>query len=324
MKSFIKVFVISFICFTLLFLGIVIGILNIPEPKREIIGGDDLQIEDSRDSEQLTQPIKEEKEFGKLIKNSERVNILLIGMEGPRTDTLILASCNLENKKIDLISIPRDTYYETEGYTNRNDYKKINAVYGFRKEGVGGIEGLTKACSNILKVPIHYYVSLSYKGVENIIDCIGGVQVNIPFPMYYDDPYSDPPLHIHFEPGTKVLNGKDSIKFLRFRENNDKSYARGDLGRIEHQKQFMKSAAKKAMNLKNLPSIVNTIFKFTKTNLTVKETLYYTRKIMGGGADDIETYTLPGEGKYINGTSYYIHNSTETQKLMIEIYKKGN
>src|SRR5699024_10797879 len=114
------------------------------------------------------------------LKNSKRINALIIGLEDIRTDTIIFASFHLENKKIDLISIPRYTYIHRKGY-NQGEQRKINAIYGSH-----GILGIKKAVSYLLEdVPIHHHIIMDYKGVENIIDSLGGIEVVVPFHMVY-------------------------------------------------------------------------------------------------------------------------------------------
>ncbi|SKC91227.1 LCP family protein [Maledivibacter halophilus] len=311
MKKFIKIFGISFICFTLLLAGVVIAILKMPEPKPEPV-----PVPPSFSDEE--EPKKAEKtELEELIEKSNRINVLLMGMEGPRTDVLILASFDPESKNVDMVSVPRDTYFHSKGY-NAADQKKINAVYG--RSNAEGVMGVVSA---ILDVPVHHYVRVSYKGVEDIVDSLGGVKVTIPFNMNYDDPYSNPPLHIHFKKGTKVLNGKEAVKFLRHRKNNDGTHSGGDIGRIQRQQQFLKSAASKALSFKKLPVVASTIFKFVKTSMDLDEIVYYAKSAIGISTDNIKTYKLPGKAEYKSNASYYIHDPSETEKLMIEIYKRG-
>lgn len=320
MKSFLKVFVISFICFTLLLAGGVMAILKMTDKSHDDtdvpISGDDIVVSPDPEPEKV-----EKSELEKLVEKSKRINILLLGLEDTRTDVMILASFDLKSKKVDLISIPRDTYYHIEGY-DAADQKKINAVYGHSKANGGKAEGAMKAVSNILKVPIHHYVTLSYKGVEQIVDSLGGVKVTIPFDMDYDDPYSNPPLHIKLKKGTRVLNGKNAVKFLRHRQNNDGSHSDGDLGRINRQQQFIKAAAKKALSFR-LPSVANTVFKFVKTNMGFDDIIYYAKSAIGISTDDIKTYRLPGKANNSKSASYYIYDDKATEDIMLEIYKRG-
>src|SRR5660397_110632 len=76
---------------------------------------------------------------------NERVNVLVMGVESTRTDTIMFLSIDTGSNKVDAVSIPRDTYYPIEG-KNGLGQKKINAVYGFTDKG--GPEGLVRAVSN--------------------------------------------------------------------------------------------------------------------------------------------------------------------------------
>ncbi|WP_432667521.1 LCP family protein [Wukongibacter baidiensis] len=321
MKSFLKVFIVSFICFTLLLGGGVLAFLKMTsESDNQTVGPiepDDIVVSPEPEKTE----VKEKSELEQLVEKSKRINILLMGLEGTRTDTLILASFDPKSKNIDLISIPRDTYYHIKGYDSA-DQKKINAVYGHKKSKGGGPEGVMKVAANVLKVPIHHYVTLSYKGVEQIIDSLGGVKVTIPFDMKYTDPYSNPPLSIDLKKGTRVLNGKDSVKFLRHRQNDDGSHSSGDLGRIQRQQQFAKAAAKRALSFK-LPVVAHTAFKFVKTSMELDDIIYYAKSAIGISVEDIETYRLPGKAENTKRASYYIHDPSATEQLMIQIYKRG-
>ncbi|SHK21308.1 LCP family protein [Paramaledivibacter caminithermalis] len=317
MKSFLKIFTIAFICFTLLFAGVVLAIFKMPHKLENQVNPEPDPIPSVPKDEETKKA--EKTELQKLVEKSDRINVLLMGLEGTRTDTLILASFDPKSKNVDLISIPRDTYYKIKGY-DAADQKKINAIYGHKKSSGGGPQGVMQAVANILKVPVHHYVTMSYKGVENIVDSLGGVKVTIPFDMNYDDPYHKPPLHIHLKKGTRVLNGKQAIQFLRFRQNNDKSHSDGDIGRIKRQRQFITAAAKKALSFK-LPVVARTAFQFVKTSMELDDIVYYAKNAIGMSMDNISTYTLPGKPK---GISYYFYDPAQTEKLMIEIYKKGS
>src|SRR5690554_2085874 len=169
MKSIFKVFIISFVCFSLVIGASVFAFLKFYNPEPVIN-----PIENNDKIEVVVSPGDEEDDTGKsdlqkLIEKSKRLNIVLLGMEGPRTDTIILASFDPVSKNVDLISIPRDTYFHSEGY-NHPEQKKINAVYGR-----SGVNGTMSVVSHILgKIPIHGYIQVTYEGIENIVDSLGG------------------------------------------------------------------------------------------------------------------------------------------------------
>lgn len=254
--------------------------------------------------------------FDKSVLEGKRLNTLILGVNDDMTDTIMLASFNIETKDIDIISIPRDTYHHRAGYDSNVD-KKINAVYTDE-----GIESLIDNVQEVLgeKIPIHHYAIVEYAGVRKMVDLVGGVKVDIPFDMNYDDPYDDPPLKIRLSKGEQVLDGEEAMKFLRFRKNNDgPGYITGDLGRIETQQDFVKSFMKKAIGLK-LPSIIKTGIDNVETDVKMSQGISYASRLVGIDSDNINMIMLPGEDEYIGGTSYYIHDPVETKKVVKDIY----
>ena len=106
-----------------------------------------------------------------------------------RADTIMLGCFDTNNKTATLVSIPRDTLVLRNGKNS-----KINAVYG---NGKG--EAMAQAVSELLGVPVDYYVSVDLDAFGAIVKAIGGVYFDVPIDMKYDDPYQD--LHIHLEIG---------------------------------------------------------------------------------------------------------------------------
>lgn len=321
MKYFLKVFIVALI---LCLLAVGAGIYTysrIYEPSDEGIDTDILDNQDDDNPNELTEEELKDP-LQKAIAASDRVNFLLMGMEGTRSDTMIFVSFDPKLKKVDMISIPRDTYYHTPGF-DRADQRKINAVYGRGKAG-----GSKRAVEEILgQVPVHHYITVDYEGVEKIVDAIGGVEVDVPFHMeYVDATEGHEPLYIDIPKGKQVLNGENAVKFLRFRHNNDMTvgYPDGDLGRIRAQQQFIKSAIKKALSFR-LVNVVNTAFNYVKTDVKLTEALSYTTSIIGFDMENLSMTTLPGapEDRVYGDTklSYFIHDPVKIRELMMEIYE---
>ena len=249
--------------------------------------------------------------------SNERVNVVVMGVEGTRTDTMIFMSIDTKTNKVDAISIPRDTYHPTAGKTGQGQ-AKLNAVYGFKE--IGGPLGVKNAISELLGVPIDYYVKVDYAGVKEIVDLIGGVEVDVPFRMQYDDPYSIPPLHIDFQPGVQVINGDQAMAYLRFRKNNDGSRSGGDVKRMERQQDFIKSAAKSAMQIK-LPYIVARGISHVETDMPMHKAIILATAMLGSKMDDVNIQTIPskGTGTGKDGLSYFFHDDEATKALLFQI-----
>ncbi|NYB75323.1 LCP family protein [Sedimentibacter hydroxybenzoicus DSM 7310] len=295
MKRFLKVFFTSLICFSLVVTG---GLFM-------MTGSDNGLRVEATDI------------FNNIIGNNknERINVLLLGLEHERSDTIMIASYNTKTKTADIISIPRDTYIERDGFRN-NANNKINTVYT-----VKGIEGLNETILGITGMKIDKYVTVDYDGVRAAVDAVGGVEVNVPFHMRYTDPYSDPPLDINIPEGEQLIKGDRAMEFLRFRKTNYagyRGYSGGDLGRIEAQQGFIKAAIKKALTFR-LPKVVSEVYPHVKTDFALTEATSLAVSSVGLSTDNINFHTLPGAPKTINDISFYIINQEETKNLVYGI-----
>lgn len=285
---------------------------------------EDIKIENGVGGSLFTPKPKEEKKIEtystleEAKSKSKRINFLIMGMEDVRTDTIIFASFCPDSKKFDLINIPRDTYIHRKGYNDATQ-RKINSVYQDH-----GIKGLKKTVSYILEdLDIHHHILLDYKGVEKLVDELGGVQVNVPFNMKYEDPNSDPPTKIDISKGEQLLKGKDSMDFLRYRKGNDRGgYAEGDIGRIKAQQDFMTSFIGKSQD--NMLLVIKNGIGHVKTDISLIDSLSYGRKAMGMDKDDFVLHILPGESEFkkVNKRilSYYIYDKKEINEAIKKIY----
>lgn len=334
MKLFWKVFIMSFVFFIIVtLLGSYSYIKT--EDKGEnlgsnIIGGvgeeEDVRYKEGENLEQVHNHISKPKEpetfesLEEAFENSKRVNAVLVGMEDIRTDTIIFASFDPDSKKVNVFSIPRDTYIHRKGY-NLAEQRKINAIYETH-----GIEGVKKAVSYLLQgAPVHFYVKIDYEGVKKIVDSVGGVEVVVPFDMKYDDITSDPPLHINLKAGRQVLDGEKALQFIRYRKGNTnkQGYIDGDLGRIKAQQEFIKAFMDKAISYR-LPVVIKNGYPYIETDISLFEALYYGSKALGINMEDIKLEILPGRAEFrrYGGTllSYYIANPRETKRMLETIY----
>jgi LCP family protein required for cell wall assembly len=247
--------------------------------------------------------------------NTERLNILLLGINGKLTDTIMLGSYNLKEQRLDIISIPRDSYYERPAAKTAAQ-KRINAVYGS-----AGVDGTAAAVQDILGgIPIHYYAVVQFEGVAKVIDAMGGVTVNIPIDMNYDDPYAKPPLHIHFKKGEQRLGGEDAVRFLRFRKNNNGGgYPNQDIGRTATQREFIKAAFKQAVGF-NLPKIAKIVMENVESDLTVGAAGKLALKAAGLDAENINGHYLEGKSGSRDGVSYWFVDEEAVAAMIDGIY----
>lgn len=224
-------------------------------------------------------------------------NILILGKDSDsfkkpgRTDTIIVMRIDPNRKKAYLISVPRDTRVDIQNQGRG----KINSAY------IKGDIGLAQnTVENLLNIKIARFFIVNWKGFENIIDAIGGVNVDVEKKMYYQGWRTN----IDIKQGKQLLNGKQALNYVRFRNDS-----LGDLGRIPRQQKFISSIVSQAKQIKNifkLPQIVNSLIEHTRTNAKFSELLWLGKIFWGIKKNDVSMDTLPGDGKMINGVSYFI------------------
>ncbi len=291
MKRYIIIFAASFIVFIFIFGGGYLVLNNT---------GQSLQDKDFENSLNEQPDLIPPEAEGDIV-----VNTLLLGVDEARSDTIMVARYNKKTHQVAIISIPRDTRVEIPEY----GFEKVNSAIGKK----GGTALAMKTVGNLLDIPIHHYVKVDFKGVEKIVDILGGVKINVPQQMDYDDPAQD--LHIHIKPGLQILKGEKALQFLRYRSG----YADQDLGRIKAQQEFAKAFIKKLTSpsiILKAPSLITTMIENTKTNLEQNEIGQYMLDIGSLDVNNIKMYTLPGEPDYKNGVAYFIHDEEKLDEMM--------
>ncbi|MDD2484753.1 MAG: LCP family protein [Eubacteriales bacterium] len=257
--------------------------------------------------------------FFEAFQDSQRVNVLLIGLNDELSDVIMLGSYDMENQHVDVISMPRDTYYDRPE-ANSPATRKINAIYRN-----GTAVGTAEAVSDILMgIPIHYYATISYDGIGNIVDAVGGVPMEIPFHMHYEDPTDKPPLYIDFAEGSTILDSSNVQEFLRFRKGSPgyPGYPEGDIGRVKAHQEFIKSAFRESLGL-GLPKVAKTVLNNVESDLDLGIALKITKKAAGLSAEDIETYLTPGDDSTVDGASYWFVDEEGIEEMLRDIYQIG-
>jgi LCP family protein required for cell wall assembly len=230
-------------------------------------------------------------------------SILFLGIEnystggkGGRTDSMILVTVNPKTKSIQKMSIPRDTYVEIPGRMNKT---KINGAYAY-----GGLQLTVNTVEKFLSVPVDYYVTVDFNGFKNIVDEVGGIDVNVPFD-FWEHTDTKPRRTVYFHKGVQHLNGTQALAYSRMRKRDP----RGDFGREDRQQQVMLAIINKLKSPETILKIDNYASVFSqnvKTNMSMTEGLSLFNSMKDVSAQSIETLKLKGKDDYINGTYYYV------------------
>lgn len=214
---------------------------------------------------------------------------------GMRSDTIMVFSIDPVSKRVQLLSVPRDSYVRIHGY----DKNKINAAFSDIVYPKGGLKLVASTVEDLLDVKIDHYALIDYKAVTQIVDAVGGMDVEWDRPDYtYKDDWVVPPLEINMKRGINHLDGKKAVDYLRIR----KAYEGQDIDRIGAQQGFLMMLFEKlkspAMILK-IPELLDIVDEFVETDLTYGQMVTLARFGIGIDREDISTATL--EGVPVNG-----------------------
>lgn len=215
-----------------------------------------------------------------------RVNILVMGVDnvGDRglADTLMLAVVDVQQREVALLSIPRDSRVAIAGHGPQ----RINASHV-----LGGADLTTQTVQKLLGVPIDYSVEIGIKGLVQLVDAMGGIDVDVEKRMRYTD--RSQKLYINLYPGPQHLNGEQAMGYVRFRHD-----ATGDLGRIERQQQFLRVVAehlRSPTNLARIPQLARAFLNTVQTDLNLRDLVALKRLLAELDISRIPMATLPGE-----------------------------
>jgi len=248
-------------------------------------------------------------------------------------DTLMLMSFNPKTLDAILLSIPRDTYVPI-ACKNKN-YAKINSSAAY------GTSCVISTINNLLGINIDYYVKINFKGVVDLVEAVGGVEVNVEAPSYMADKYGGKVCEqnsdrkfgdklVCMNPGMQTLNGEQALAYSRCRH----MYIGSDLDRVKHQQQVVEALANKAMHfssIKEFQNILNAVSKNIATNMdtdTILSGYNVAKNVLGNklsGKDSIniekatlETYSLnvyvPSQGRNTSAQGYYKDSLLDIQK----------
>ncbi len=242
-----------------------------------------------------------------------KVNVLLLGVdnEGLRTDTMIIASFDTDDEKVEILSIPRDTRM----YIGSR-YQKINAAHAIsQKNGkIAGPQGSIEAVTRLTGIPINYYVEFSFDAFRDTIDALGGVYYNVPQNMNYKDPTQN--LNIHLTQGYQLLDGDKAEQLVRFR-----SYPEGDIKRVRVQQDFIKAVIEQKLNagiITKLPDLYKSLTSNVKTSFKLSDMTKYTQSLMNLKSENIRMHELPGSYSGSEYAASYWLPDMNAIKLLVE------
>lgn len=241
----------------------------------------------------------------------ERSNVYLLlagtdqrADEASRSDTIIYAALRPVDRKIEMVSIPRDSLVEIPGVGE----DKVNAALAY-----GGMDLLVDTVENLVDNPVDHTVMLNFQSFEKIIDAMGGIRINVEEDMYL------PEEGIDLKAGEQKLNGHDALAFVRWRGDGT-----GDIGRMQRQSEFMAALSEKVRHLTpwRAAMTVWAVSHEMETDMSLLDMAKLAWNFIGMSGDALEYQSFEYETPYINGISYVILNDQSVDEV-IQTMKYG-
>lgn len=230
------------------------------------------------------------------------VSILLLGIEdyetngkNGRSDALMVATFNPKDDSVQLLSIPRDSLVEIDGY----GLDKINHAHAF-----GGVELTIDTVEQFLDLPIDYYVKVDFEAFVKIIDILGGITVTVPF-NFSEWTMGENRKRVDFIEGEMHVNGDEALAFARMRKQDP----RGDIGRNARQQEVIKGIIERFLSFESLTKVDNIAHEIgdnVQTNLKVSEGLSFLLQNSNFNLNNLQQLKLDTYSDRYNGASVQI------------------
>jgi len=248
------------------------------------------------------------------LNNKEPFSVLLLGIdtgddgrvEQGRSDTTIVATVNPRDKQTTLVSLARDTYVVIPGQGKQD---KLNHAYAF-----GGASLAMDTVENYLNIPINHYVSINMAGLKELVNAVGGIEVNNNL-TFSQDGYD-------FTIGKISLDGEQALSYSRMRYEDPN----GDYGRQERQRKVIEGIVQKVLSLNsvsNYQEILTAVSDNMKTDLSfddMKKIALDYRSAFGKVKQD----QLQGTGFMQDGVSYQRVDEQELTRVQQELKNQLN
>lgn len=267
---------------------------------------------------------------GSIDRLKDTYNFLVVGKDNValNTDVMMIVNLDLKDGNMSIMQLPRDTFVTFNG-----NVCKLNSIYSkyYNSSKASdtdgrihdGMKGLSEFLKTNLAIHIDHYINLNLDALGEIVEAIGGVDMNVPYRMKYDDPYQNPPLHINLYPGQQTLNGDQAQQFVRYRSG----YIKGDIGRQDAQKLFMTAFMESFRNnisLTNVFSVVSSILEHLTHSMTLETSAAFVREAMQLDFSNITMLTAPHTPYTYYGGSYVVLHRAALLKITNQYFNVMN
>lgn len=220
-----------------------------------------------------------------------------------RTDSIMLLRVDPQQKKATAISLMRDTMVDMGEYGTQ----KLNAAYAF-----GGAAYAVKVVSEMAGVPIAHFAEIDFDGFRDIVDALGGVEVEVPIEI------DDADAGGHLDAGVQTLTGEQALILCRSRHAFDE-YGKGDEYRAANQRVVISAIASKILSadLATMASTVKTLSGYVTTDMGVMDILTLASSMRGMSMEtDFYSCVNPTTSQYIDDIWWEVMDEAEWRAML--------
>ncbi len=267
------------------------------------------------------------------VRDTDVVNFFVVGRdkESWNTDVMMIVNFNMKDGSLGILQIPRDTYINAEDYhgrlnaalaTFRNRIRTDDPKISSKELLDSGMGKVVELLEKSMCIQLDGYVHVDLAGFKEIVNAIGGVYMDVPYEMDYEDPEQN--LYIHLEPGPQLLTGEKAEMFVRFRSG----YVQADIGRIDAQKIFMTALFKQLksnLSIARIPALAGQIIKYVTTDVPLEDVIIYAKELLGVDMAKVSMMTLHGTAHQTqSGAWYYVMNRASALNMVNEYFNVYN
>ena len=261
---------------------------------------------------------EETKTFNSSASITEPFTVLVMGVDSTAAtlsknasgngDALMLITFNPKTLNATILSIPRDSYVPIACFANQKENKITHAAWN-------GEGCMIKTIENFTNIPIDYYIKINFKGVVNLVNALGGIEVDVPMEFCEQDSNRDSRNEQCLKEGLQTINGEQALALARHR----KTLLTGDLQRGKNQQLVIMGIANKIKSIKSANQALNILKSISEsidTNFTTEQMLsgYEIAKaiIATSSSDNL----INMQQLYLSGSSQYIYE----ESMQLELY----
>ena len=256
--------------------------------------------------------------FGK-----QKLRVLVLGLDenwtqgdemytsSARSDTMLAVNVDLNSHQVGIVSIPRDLWV----HVPKSGYEKINEAIA----DAGPERSEQTVVDNLNFPPFDNYIVLKIDATKNLVDAIGGLDVNVEKDMDYDDTWGH--LHIHLKKGPQHLDGEQTVGYIRFRHDPE-----GDYGRMRRQRQVIGEIVKQMRNpeiFAKLPALIGLVQQNVRTDMTYDKLFYLGLALRSETPGMVHTVQLPAEEGFTDGQSVLFYDAVAGRPIVQKYFVAG-